>query len=220
MSITFDRKLDPIALAGLFIALLTGGYQLYLLFQGPKLSLLAPEQIDFSHDLSSNHNLVITARFTHINNGGSDYNDIVKKETIQFQLPSEAKPNMVESYQLTWQYFVNYVQDANGSIKQELSQSAQPKLINARSVLSHETQFYPRTTVTKDPTGKPIFSKIKLDDFKRRLDSLQGQEIQINLSSEYIHSKPRSASCKLKIENKWVSRLEVGKIVSPVCSNS
>jgi hypothetical protein len=208
-----ENKLNPVSLVGLVIALLTATCQLYLYFQGPDLAVLQPEQIDISHD--SNGNLVITARVAHVNNGGTGYNDIVKKETLRFRLPSENNPQITETFQLTWQYFVRYVQDSNGSIRPEFTQSAQPAVIHAQSVETHETQFYPRTVQAVEPYAAPVLTKIPLEEFKRRIAKMK--ELEITIHAHYVHSAAQSARCTLMVDDNLIQRLRIGRIVSPVC---
>jgi len=141
--------------------------------------------------------LVVEADMTYANKGQLGYNDVVKRETVNFVGPSG------HDIVLTWLTFFGY-SDVNPEKPDELvysgARSAGPEIIPARSAVSHGTRFVPQNAECQrgaqvDCTRNYIPFDDALFDFLKKRES-----IDLHFVAElYGDNKRRETSCRIYV---------------------
>ena len=181
--------------AGGFLLALT--QNLLLLWQGPSVSLFAPEdiQLKFHKDRHNENRLFlrIGARMAYVNTGDQGFNMTVRRETVSFSLGKN-------EYVQHWQSEVQFFDKPDGGLNVKYVAEAGPRPINAGSSLTREIYFFPeikhcRSKQTDcDPDINFLFKKNVLKMLS------QANTITFTFTSYLFEEKePKSVSCTINV---------------------
>lgn len=210
-----SRKIDPLAVIALFIAVVTAALQLYDHMVGANIKLFAPAQVELRKSTSGSW-LVIHAQMSYVNTGGSGYNGVVEKEYVKLTIPTIEKSG-VREIELDWQFFVT-----SDPVKDEIrtDKDAHVTIVNGASASSHQTAFYPRTVNCTTPGCNKYPNYIKFTDFLDwvKRDSIKKLSFTF-VANVYGGSKPLNVSCTVQVDDNFYTYLSKGSY-SPSCWKS
>jgi hypothetical protein len=219
--ITFDPKINPLALIALLISLGTLSWQIGNYLAGPEVELFAPDQVVIASSAVAGFPnreggpyAHIFGRMSYVNAGAAGYNATVRRESALISIPGRAP------FEQRWYRFVSA--DATGTDGNNLTveklADAGPFPLPAGSSTTHLTLFqpWPHRCASRDAACDQRQNYVTWDKF---LELTKDQrEFDIQFVAETYDAEPRVvAKCKVKLSERSYAGLMSRSWASPAC---
>lgn len=201
----FERKLDPLALIALIVALANVFYTFIIFARGADLELISPEQVLIRAEESrSGRKLALfSTRLSCLNRGKPGYPGVIQRATLSTNLGSR-------SVEHQWQDF-GYAQVEGGELKLQKNEDSHPVGIEGGGLISKEVFFYPRTNSSGGDNNFLGWSEFL--DLLSRVDHLD-----FHLTIHVLDGPRQTEVCRVKVTNPLRKRLKEGGWSAPSCT--
>jgi hypothetical protein len=180
--IKLDWKLDPVALAALFLALAATTAQIADRFRGPSIKFITPDRVAIYSDSANGSTFVrVAASMSYANVAQAPYGDLVLKERVRLDVG-----NLSSNQQ--WNAFGTITR--NGP---QMTDTAAPQSLPGQSAESHFTLFTPAASCEGQPNCDP---KQQFVDPKALVKAFeQSGELRLRFEIELIDGETIRRSC-------------------------
>ena len=209
-SFRLDKKIGPLSVIALIVALASSFWQVIGYLQGPKVDFILPELVEVR--ASRDGWTTVNAQMSYVNTGRADYSAIVQQELVRVQVRRRGAAGQVpRRIELYWQSFITT--DYAGKNELRTNEDAHPFVAPGASAASHQTSFFPRTIYCKGCNQYANY--IKWDDFLQ--ETLHGDGLEVEFVAKIFNGKTLMKKCVIPLDDRMRAFMKTNRWYSRVC---